>query len=148
MAFMARPIVPKQFRTAAMRGFLLSALNQERANLRTSFQATVATWNHSVNFTIAISYKGNDARLLAWTDDYVWNILNSGTMNRYSILPPGFVPKTRPRVVGSLAGRGTARKSNKSRGSIAAREWNTVIMELHEPVFNQRIAAAIFKGFR
>lgn len=144
MPFLVRPLIPRPFRTASFRAYVLNALRDIQRDVLTDLQATVATWKHPVSFTVGISYK-SDAVLVLWTDDYVWNILNSGTAQRFARFTPDFVPKTKPRVIGSFAGRGRALPSRVSTGSIMAREWSKVIAENNSERLKQLIAAAIYK---
>lgn len=147
MVFMAKPIVPRKYRTSVMRGALLGGMSLSRKDLLSDFQKTVATWGHAVNFTVRISFKGPDARILAWTDDYIWNLLNTGTAQRFARFTSDFTAKTSPGFIGSRPGSGRALPSRRSTGSIAARNWTEAIFKNNEQVFNQRIAAALYKGF-
>lgn len=147
MPFFARAIPPKQYRTAQLRGELLGALRYSQRQIEHDLSLTVATWNHSVTFTVRIGFKA-DAILRAWTDDYVWNLLNVGTLRRYSRVSDDFSPKTSPGRIVAVAGSGQVYPSKYPRRGIAAREWTRVIMRDREKFFNQRIVAAIYRGLR
>ena len=128
MPFAAKPIPLKPYRTRSMNAFLLNALKKSSDDVKLDFQTTVATWNHHVGFTVKYSFRGPDAVILAWTDDYVWNLLNTGTHRRYA-RGVGYVPKSRPRVIGSFAGAGHMVKSKIPYPGIQAREWTQVIFD-------------------
>jgi hypothetical protein len=148
MAFLARAIPAKPFRTAALRAYMASALRQSRQDVLKDLESTVNTWNHTVNFTVRIYYRGANAELLAYTGDYVWNILNTGTLRKFAHVSSDFRPKTRVRRIPAMAGAGTVYPSKTPTKGIDARQWTAVIFEKNEKVFNQRIVAAIYNGLR
>lgn len=147
MPFLARPIPVKPFKTRSMNAYLLNALKASASDINADFQATVSTWTHSVGFSVKVMYKGADARILAWTGDYVWNLLNTGTHRRYARAAFGFTPKSRVRFIGAMPGSGMMIPSRIPLPGIKAREWTLVIREKNEKTFNQRIVAAIYRGF-
>lgn len=131
-----------------MSGAVLSALKHAGRNVKAEFEKTTSTWEHKPQFYIDIGYRGADARMLAWTGDYIWNLLDRGTLVRYSVPVENFQAKSVPRWIGSKQGAGKMVGSSKPLKGIEAREWTEVIAEEQEKVFNQLIVAAIFKGFQ
>lgn len=148
MPFLARAIpFSKKDRTPQMRGYLLHALRYTQEQIEHDLYLTAASWEHSVTFTVRISFKA-DAVIRAWTDDYVWNLLNVGTLRRYARTSDDFTPKTAPGRIVSLAGSGSVYPSRVPLRGIDAREWTITILRYREKFFNQRVVAAIAKGFR
>lgn len=129
-----------------MRGSLLGALRYTQKQIEHDLYLTTLTWRHPVTFTVRLSFKA-DAVIRAWTDDYVWNLLNVGTLRRYARTSDDFTPKTAPGRIVALPGSGSVYPSKYPLKGIAAREWTLTIMRDREKFFNQRIVAAIYKGF-
>jgi hypothetical protein len=142
-------ITPRLQRTPRMRGELLAAMRNTEKAVLADYQSTVETWNHNVEFAHKFFTKGGHLNLSVYALDYVWNLLDQGTSVRYAVMEPGFVPKTRPGRIRSMAGNGGKWfVGHKPRPGIIARDWNTLIRAKNSVEFGQRIARAIFMGLR
>ena len=146
--FMAVPIPPKEYRTATLRAYILNALVDSGREVDVDLRATVATWNHSVQFHREFRFSGGDATIRYWTDDLAWNYLNVGTHVRHAVMEFGFRAKTRTGVIGSFGGSGKMAfvNSKVNRPGITARMWSEAIYINQIVRFRQKIAQAIYKG--
>jgi len=130
-----------------MEGYILNALLDTSGDVLADLEQTVATWNHKVEFKVHLTFK-KDARVNIFTYDLPWNWLDQGTANRYAIMSRDFVPKTTPGSFQSGHGAGRLiRIGRRSRGPIRPRGWTIMAINKHTKVFNQRVVAAVAKGF-
>jgi len=113
------------------------------------FEATVTTWDHSVEFKRDESFTLDIKSIRVYTDDYVWNLVSEGA-KKHTIVPKNapflrfqseFVPKSKVGWIGSQSGGKSGnwvhRKSVDHPG-FAAREFEKAIAKEAKPKFKQR----------
>jgi hypothetical protein len=131
-----------------VRGQILSSLQRLEKDAHAAFDSTVATWNHEVKFDGKVYYAGGDAIVEIGTDDIIWKYIDEGTSVRHAKMEEGFVPKTRVRRWGSVAGQGgvvSVSKKMNFRG-IEGREWTLMAQEEYGPRLEEAIDEAIDKA--
>ena len=150
MAFYAKAIPPRLLKLNTIRGQILSALRVSEKEMKFALELTTATWNHPVTFESHIQYRGGDLVIVAWTKDYVWQLLNRGTSIRYATMTDDFQPKTKRGFLGSFRGQGGMAFVNKKRPrpGIKSRDWTIIAVRKYQKSFNARIGIAIFRGMR
>lgn len=142
----ARPLPVKKYRTKAMQGYILDAMLDSSGAVLSDLEQTIQHWRHHVEFKVHITF-AKDARLTIWTYDIPWNLLDQGTSVRYARGSKGFVPKTTPGTFRSGAGAGYMKPSRKRYPGIKPRGWTLMAVTKHTKEFNQRVVAAMAKGF-
>lgn len=144
-----------------MNAYFLNALLRVRENVLLDYSATVATWKeHHPQFDVKIKYAGGTARIIGTTksedlDSNVWHWLDKGTTKRWAVMTNPFSPKTRRRVIGSVAGVGQMAfviskkrryKRPPWRPGITAREWTQAIKRNNYYYLRQQLNDAVNKS--
>lgn len=155
---MARAILPRKsiINVARHRAAINETLDKTADDVRKDFLRTVATWEHSVEFTIEVP--DSFVRTVS-TADEIYGMLNAGTPPHLIFPKAGgflrfqapFQAKTVPQSIssgpGSIGGqtvysRGVAHPGTK------ARDWDLTIALKWLDIFPKRMQAAIRKAVR
>lgn len=103
------------------------------------FDKVTKTWSHKPVWSTTISQTGDDAELELSTNDgpFVWVAL--GTSRRRKVrVTKNWRAKTKPRVLGSVTGRGIVRQILPEMGpGIKAREWHIVLASRRQSQFTK-----------
>jgi hypothetical protein len=135
-----------------MQGFILNALLSTSGDVIADLERTTANWSHEVQFRVHMTFK-KDAKISFFTYDLPWNYLDQGTSVRYARSNldakgnPLYRSKTTPGSLKSGKGAGKMLASRRPMRGIRPRGWSILVRDKHERTFNQRVVAAIVKGF-
>jgi len=109
-----------------------ATVHQIALDAEDQYHRVTRTWQHQPQFVIGQIRRG---QYTVTTDDPVFHYLEKGTRVRRALMSRDWVSKTKPRVVGSFAGRGRvlfiSRKLN--RPGIQARGWSKIIHDRLQP---------------
>lgn len=113
------------------------------------FEATVATWDHSVEFKRDTKFTLDIKAIRLYTDDDIWNWVSQGT-KEHPIYPKkseflhfqeNFTPKTKKGWAGSQSGGKSGKWTHPrfvEKHKIEAREFEKAIAKEARPKFKQR----------
>ena len=113
------------------------------------FEATVATWDHAVEFKRSTNFTLDIKAIRVYTDDYVWNLVSGGA-KAHPIVPnkakflafqSGFTPKSKVGWAGSQAGGKSGDwvyAQSVSHPGFEARKFEKAIAKEARPKFKQR----------
>lgn len=74
-----KPITPKKLNSDAMLKALLKEAEKVANDIELDFEATVATWDHKVDFEKIVDVDNNGISVLVGTDDEIYSYVNDGT---------------------------------------------------------------------
>jgi len=107
MASRWRAILPQKFKVAAFKAALAVGGKDVGEEILKDFKATTRTWDHQPRFVVKSSgiFSMN---VSVTTDDQIYGWVNDGTKPRVikgvGPVSIGFIPKTKPGVIGSEVG--------------------------------------------
>ena len=122
-------------------------------SIRVDFVATTNTWKHKPKFSLA---PADEFSMNITTDDNIWIMLDKGT-RPHEITPKtpngvlrfsvgGFVAKTRPNYLGSIAGARGATPTMRKRvwhPGTDARDWVQTAQSKYQDIFPKIVQRAI-----
>lgn len=132
---------------------LISVMHDELDILRRQYDKTTRTWTEESKPKWTKELKGVaphfDMQITTSDKPFVW--VDQGTHGGYVTFSKDYRPKTRPRVIGSRAGRGRVVRrgygANAIKG-VKAREFSDEIAQRRQKLFPKKAHAAILRGTR
>lgn len=111
------------------------------------FKKTTKTWQHQPTFGYKVDMGASvgGVRIQVATDDPVYGYIDEGTRVRYATMSGDFQSKTKPKWIGSRAGRGKVLFVNKKRPrpGIKARHFTETIRDKWKSEFARRMKNAV-----
>lgn len=155
-----KAVKPTKLKQEAFRIAFLSMMHKAERDIKKDFQATVATWEHKVEFESMVSLSGGGPTVVVGTNDQIYSYVNNGTPEHdipvsdpdgqimYEI---GFTPKTVPGVIGSGQGGKFGPKHKHGQmvhhpGIVEPRKFDEAIQEKWQPIFQTRAEQAMKEG--
>jgi hypothetical protein len=110
-------------------------IKEEADIVRRMYEKTVRTWNHPASFKYQYVQNG----IIVYTDSEQYMIIDDGGIT-HDVMSRDFIPKTKPRVIGSSMGRGGKAGWNPNRyHRIEARLFTDEIAARREPMFTHKM---------
>ena len=152
-----------KFKSSIFREELRTAAAAIAPKIQKDFEKTVATWKEKPEFKTEIAV-GNAAGKVArkanvthaqsgvaisvTTDSDIYRFVDEGTKVRYATMSKDFQAKTRPKVIGSRAGRGRKLFVNRKRPrpGIKGRKFSKTIAQRQNKPFRSAMDSALTRA--
>jgi hypothetical protein len=133
------------FNIAAIQRELIIAVTKAIDEAEKYYKDVTDTWDHDPDLERESGMSGNDYYDQVGSDDDPLFFLDEGTTIRYATMTPDFEPKTEPRRLSSVPGRGGVAYINPHipRPGIEARFFTEEIEEIVKPKLESNIDIAI-----
>lgn len=141
------PVIPTQLQRIDVDAAVDRAkkvVDQESEIHERKFDAFTRTWTapNKPNWRREVKDSGDDYEVILSTTSTPFVFVEKGTSIRYRVMSKNFVPKTKPRVIGSGGGAGYAAGFGVKPG-IQARNIRTEIAERRQPQFARKMVYAM-----
>ncbi len=160
-AIVVKQIKPARFKDEAFAEAMRAMAKDVSIEMVLDFRETTRSWKHKPKFEAIVSVDPN-VEVLVGTDDKIYGYVNEGT--RPHIIRPkrartlrfkwagkgSYIPKTKPRVIGSTPGKQTGPEVHRlvvhHPGIKEPREFDVTIQKKWQPRFKRAAEAAMSAG--